>query len=210
MGGGAVKVAEIQTHTEPDAEWITIHKREGYVSIYVEYVDPDGDRIAWQDSGLSVRDEHLDKLIVALQACREVAKSEAVSMPITAPYVGPCKRSGRYKMVSDTHERVSKLYCDAHATDWGRQFPDDRRVEPRNISGERLPCAGDWQLFPHAGDRVRFVGGDNSLGTVTRVIVDVKRTVYVRWDDYPANGEMKHSSDLLSVESNERPAERGK
>ena len=138
-----MKIAEIQTHAEPNAEWITVHKREGYVSIYVEYVDPDGDRIAWQDSGLSVRDEHLDKLIAALQGAGRVAakssnerpreaglepqracprsgpKSEAgVFSPLTAPYVGlSCKRSGRYKMVSDKYERVSKLYCDGHALD---------------------------------------------------------------------------------------------
>ena len=193
-----MKVAEIQTHAEPDAEWITVHKREGYVSIYVEYVDPDGDRLAWQDSGLSVRDEHLDKLIAALQLCREMVKGGAVITPVTVG-AASCNRLGRYKMVSDNHDRVSRLYCDGHAADWQRQFPDDRRVEPRNISGERLPCAGDWQLFPHAGDRVRFMGGEGELGTVTRVIVDVQRTVYVRWDDYPANGEMKHSSELLSI-----------
>ena len=153
-----MKVAEIQTHAEPNAEWITVHKREGYVSIYVEYVDPDGDRIAWQDSGLSVRDEHLDKLIAALQeASRAAAKSPnerpCGSLPLTAPYAAPCKHAGRYKMVSDKYERVSKLYCDGHATDWARQFPDDRRVEPRNITGERLPCAGDWQLSLHVGER---------------------------------------------------------
>ena len=163
-----MKIAEIQTHVETDtdsAEWITVHKREGYVSIYVEYVDPDGDRIAWQDSGLSVRDEHLDKLIAALQeASRAAAKSSnerpceaglerGGSLPLTTLYAAPCKHAGRYKMVSDKYERVSKLYCDGHATDWARQFPDDRRIEPRNTNGERLPCAGDWQLSLQAGER---------------------------------------------------------
>lgn len=55
-----------------------------------------------------------------------------------------CEYPGRYKVVHRTGY-VSSLLCSGHADDWMRQL-GGRRVEPRNVTGEELPCKGDWML----------------------------------------------------------------
>ena len=56
-----------------------------------------------------------------------------------------CPFEGNFKAVNPDG-RVTKLYCLGHATDWIRQFPDNRLVQPRNVFGDVLPCCGDWPL----------------------------------------------------------------
>lgn len=56
-----------------------------------------------------------------------------------------CEYEGKYKVIYNYGDSVSKLYCLGHAKDWQRQFPGDI-IQPRKVTGYSYKCCADWML----------------------------------------------------------------